>query len=329
MQSSVLLILSDNSQKCLGPTGSDGVLTLEPAEPCMQGMVLRARPGSAHYQEASKYLECGDSQEVMLLRRIHYEETSLETDNLRKNIEYAVAANDPALEALLYNDLAARSTDSDRSNDYAERAVLAWAAATDFCGDPVAPVGGNKLTYQFAAHVEQQQQLMGLKVTGQLDYLTFAKTANRDVSWFLYDVQPNLAEVPAMGQRIQCAKLTSREVNRENLPELITALVDAAEQRESAGEYGNAALLFNEAHARVRDDPVAMAYIEPRVYENVGRELGVPNPIQCDPIQARFVMTPAMVETVKAHQQEQATGILDYETIRGFADIDVGPFLAR
>ena len=40
-------------------------------------------------------------------------------------------------------------------------------------------------------------------------------------------------------------------------------------------------------------------------------------------------MTPTMVEAVRARQQRQPTGILDYQTIRSLADIDVGPFLSQ
>ena len=109
----------------------------------------------------------------------------------------------------------------------------------------------------------------------------------------------------------------------------MTTLVRAAEEKERAGEYGNAALLFNEARARVGDDTTMAIYTEPRVYENAGRALNVLVPTRCDPIQRRFVMTPAMVEAVRARQQRQPTGILDYQTIRSLADIDVGAFLSQ
>ncbi len=306
-----------------------GKWALSPVEPCDNGMVLNAKSLEPNYKNAKKSVECRGSVEIVFLEPRKILVSSLEIDNLRQNISYAVAADDTALVAMLYNELAAQvsNADSGLSRDFAERAVFAWADATNFEGDPVAPAGGNNLTKQFAEHVKQQ--LIGLESTGRLDFLAFAKTANRDVYWFLYDVHPNPAEVPTRRQGIECARPASSVVNDENLPTHVTALVEAAEKSEIAEEYGNAALLFNEAHARVGDDTVVAEYIEPRVYENAGRALNVSDPIRCDPIQKRFVMTPTMFEAVKAYQGEQATGILDYKTIRGLADIDVGPFLAR
>ena len=72
------------------------------------------------------------------------------------------------------------------------------------------------------------------------------------------------------------------------------------------------------------------AYTERRTYENAGRTLSVLVPVVCDPIQERFVMTPAMVDAVRAQQPTaERPDILGYQTIRNLANIDVGPFLAR
>ena len=127
--------------------------------------------------------------------------------------------------------------------------------------------------------------------------------------------------------------LTSSEVIvRENSP-LVAALIHSAESMESAGKYANAALLFNEAHARVTGDTVTANQTELRVYENVGRALNVSNPIRCDPLQQKYVITPSMIEAIRDYQKEHPTmegrGILGYSTLRSLADIELGPFLAE
>ena len=319
----VTLTRSDGSRRQLGPTGSDGVLTLDQTEPCRAGMVLEAVPDDAWYRKASKDVQC-HHPEIVELEPIRIQSAYRETDNLLRNIGYVI--DDASLSALLYNELAAEvaSADQSLSRDYAERAVYAWANATGFSGEPVGPDGGNILTTEFAAHVEN------LEGTGRLDYEAFATQANHDIFWFRHGVYPEPSTVPTRSQPVQCARLSSSDVINSGESPLVTALVRAAEERASVGEYGNAALLFNEAHARVSDDTMMAVFTEHRVYENAGQALNVPVPVECDPIQQRFVMTPTMVEAVRAQQPTaDRPDILGYQTIRTLANIDVGPFLAR
>ena len=328
--SDVTLIRSDKSEIPLGHTNENGVLPLPQPEPCNAGMIIEVEPHTGWYKNARKNVECTDP-EVVELQLHNFAMVSPETNNLLENIDNLAATDDPALAALLYNDLAVQvaPADQDLSYDYAERAVHAWASATDFSGEPLGPDGGSKLTPDFFAYVVQHQESMGLEPTGSLDYLTFATEANHDIFWFRHGVYPEPGAVPTRSEPTQCVRLTSSEaITRGELP-LVTALVRAAEESESTGEYGNAALLFNEARARVGDDTMMAFYTELRIYENASRALNVPDPTRCDPIQRRFVMTPVMVEAVRAHQQEQPTGILDYQTLRSLAHVDVGPVLAR
>ena len=284
MESRVILIRSDESRRQLGITKSNGVLTLEQAEPCDAGMVLEAEPSSAWYKKGRKNIECTDP-EIIEMQRVQFARMNPETENLLKNTDYTAAIDDPALAALLYNELAARvaSADQDLSHDYAERAVYAWANATDFFGEPVVPSGGSILTSDIIEHAKQYQKSMGLKPTGLLDYQTFATTADRDIFWFLLDVYPEPGTVSKRSESILCERPTSSDAIAKGESPLVTTLVRAAEEKERAGEYGNAALLFNETRARVGDDTTMAIYTEPRVYENAGRALNVLVPTRCDP----------------------------------------------
>ena len=332
--SAVALVGSDDSRRRLGKTNQDGVLRLQQAESCGAGMVLEAKPGSAWYKKTNKDVDCA-SPEIVKLEPVNFATTNRETDNLLRNIDYVAAIEDEALMALLYNDLTGQVAPMDKSlsREYAERTVSAFARATDFKGDPVGPVGGSVLTPEFFAHVAQHQQSVGLEPTGRVDYPTLAAEANHDVGWFRHDVYQQPDTVPTRDEPVQCVRLTSSDVSVEKESLLVAALVRAAEERESAAEYGNAALLFNEAHGHITEDTMTATYTEQRVYENAGRVLNVPAPVSCDPLQRRFVMTPTMVEVIKAHQEEkpmaEEPGILGYSTLRSLAGIDVGPFLAE
>ena len=325
--SKVTLTRSDGTKKELGVTGSNGVKTLLQIEPCDAGMVLKVVPQSGWYKIAKKNVECADP-EVVYLERYNFELASRETYNLLQNIDNLAATNDPALEALLYSDLSGQvaSDDQNLSQDYYQRAEYAWAIATGFSGE-IAGLDGGRIP-EFTNHLMQYQQSMGLEPTGIPNYQTFATAADRDIGSFRHAVYADPGDVPRRSEPA-CERLTSSVFITGGESLLVTALVRAAEERESAREYGNAALLFNEAHARVDGDTTMSVYTEHRVYENAGRALNVPVPVLCDPIQRRFVMSAAMVEAVRAHQQEVPTGILDYQTLRSLADIDVGSFLAR
>lgn len=324
------LIRSDERRRRLGPTGQNGTLMLDRTEPCDVGMVLVAQPGSGWYKQTSKNVECA-GPEIVMLQRAYFATVGPETDALLRNIDYVLAEDDRALAALLYNDLAEEVAPADAvlSDDYAERAAYAWANATGFRGEPLGQGGGKVLAPEFVAHVGERQQSLGLERSGRLDYETLAAEADHEVFWFRHSLQPEPSTVPTRSEPVQCPTVTSNDINPAEEASLVVGLIRAAEEKERLGEYGNAALLFNEAHAHVRDETTMAFYTERRVYENVGRVLDVRPPVQCDPIQRRFVMTPAMVDAVRAQQRAQPTGVLDYRTLRSLGDIDVGTFLAR
>ena len=330
--SRVKLVRYGQEPSDLGLTTRDGVLRLSPQQSvsCSYEMILVAKPCSERYKETSKPVKCTDP-EIVKLDLFNFAHESSEVKNLLANIVHAVTNNDPALVALLYSELASRLAPSDQKlpNDYAELAVYAWADATNFSGEPVGPGGGNTLTSVFVAHVEEYQRSNGIERTGLLDYRTFANKAEHNIAWFLYNVGPEPDAVLTQSELAQRTRPTLSDVNTpEELP-LVTALINVAEDMASAGVYGDAALIFNEARARVADNTQVAAYIEHRVYENAGRALSVPLPVQFDPLQQRFVMTSALVEAIRARQHQQPTGILDYQTLRSLAEIDVAPFLAR
>ncbi len=341
--SEVYFLHTDGTTSFIDETDMDGNLILQEARPCSQGMRLKVDSGSSHYRDEDQHLVQCTVPEIVLLERIHY--TSLAyaalalsdttedpriLGRLASNVDTAVAADDFALAAQLYNEMASRlaPVDNELADDFSSQAASAWARAGGFPGTPVARDGGSILTQDFRAYVTQYQQSVGIESTGHLDYRTLESLADRKIYWFLYDVYPEPITVPRISEQFECARLTLGDLALGKSP-LVASLIRTADEMESTGKYGNAALLFNEAHARVVDDPEVAIFLEQRVYENAGRELKTLDPARCDPIQGRFVMSPQMVEAVRARQQDQPTGILDYKTLRSLADIDVASFLGQ
>ncbi len=326
----ISLIRTNGTWEQFGASNSEGikVIPVGRTEPCYDGMVIEVVPDTARYVKSRKDVECTNPEVVRVLPFNRRLMENHETNNLLQNIDNLAATDAPALEALLYSDISGQVAlaDQNLSQDYYQRAQSALANATGFPGEPVGADGGR--ISEFTMHLMQYQQSVGLKPTGIPNYETFATAADRDIGSFRHAVYADPGDV-ARRSEPACLRLTSSDVMTGGESTLVTALVRAAEERESAGEYGKAALFFNEAHARVDGNTMMSVYTEHLVYENAGRALNVPVPVLCDPIQRRFVMSPAMVEAIRARQQVEPTGILDYQTLRSLANIDVGPFLAR
>ena len=154
--------------------------------------------------------------------------------------------------------------------------------------------------------------------------------AERDINIFLYNIFPDPSSIPNLGQ---CPRLTSVDIGTawQELPR-VAKLVSEAEKSEQAKDYATAVWLFNEAHAVIETDrsrtndkhaienyKMMDIYTGLRIYENAGYALNISNPVICDPIQQRYVMTSTMVEEVKRFQKEtgiSSTGMLDYSTIQ-------------
>ena len=268
-------------------------------------------------------------------------------ENLIKNItnitdsDFKNEKDSQAILSLQYNELATRQQNDnlDESNThFFEESVKAWASATDFSGKLLTSSKNNvtKLTPEFVEHIQQYQYSKGLKITGDLDYDTLAITANRDINIFLYNVYTDPTAAPTRDNPDQCLHLTSNEISTwQELP-VVAQLVRDAEKREQVKDYAKAVLLFNEAHSRIEkarastnnkyaiENYKMMAiYTELRIYENSGYILNISNPVSCDPIQQRYVMTPAMVYAITDFQERigiPVTGKLDYSTIFEFLD---------
>ena len=216
------------------------------------------------------------------------------------------------------------------SEHIGRESVYAWAKATDFSDEPLASNNGISLTPEFVEYIQQYQSSNGLETTGNLDYKTRATTAERDLDVFLYNVFPDPSSVSSG----QCPYLTSVDIGtaRQELPR-VAQLVREAEKSEQAKDYAKAVWLFNEAHFLIEmarsstDDKHAIEnyrmmdiYTDLRIYENAGYALNISDPVICDPVQQRYVMTSTMVEEVKRFQKETGisspTGMLDYPTIQ-------------
>ena len=219
------------------------------------------------------------------------------------------------------------------SEHIGRESVYAWAKATDFSDEPLASNNGISLTPEFVEYIQQYQSSNGLKITGDLDYKTRATTAERDINIFLYNIFPDPSSVPTRDNLGQCPRLTSVDIGTawQELPR-VAQLVSEAEKSEQAKDYATAVWLFNEAHAVIETDrsrtndkhaienyKMMNIYTGLRIYENAGYALNISDPVICDPVQQRYVMTSTMVEEVKRFQKETGispTGMLDYPTIQ-------------
>lgn len=113
-------------------------------------------------------------------------------DNLSGNINNV--KNDPALLALLYNELSARiqPCNLSQSNEYGKESVREWAKATNFPGKKlISSNNGIELTPEFFSYIQKYQQSKNLKVTGKLDYDTLQTAAGKEINLFLYGIYPD------------------------------------------------------------------------------------------------------------------------------------------
>lgn len=324
----VTLMFSDGTTRFLGTTPPPGRVELDPEVPCTQGMKIKADPDSGWYAAVDKEVECNDPEEVLFpfVDRRYVADAGIFF--LLTNVETALKSNDTALEALLYSEASARAEPSDAAlaRDYFHRSVYAWAEHTDFPGAPLVLYdgvpAGPAFSPSFRPHLEREQIAIGVEPTGSLDYQTLATTADRDVLWFLYDAHTDTASIPLRSQPLGCARPTSVEVAQIESPP-VGNLLRAAEKMEGEREYGKAAMLFNEVHARAGDELPLAIYTEQRIYENAAIVLNVTDPVRCDPIQGRQVMTPQMVKAVSGLFEEQPTDKLDYRALRSLAATDL------
>jgi hypothetical protein len=60
--------------------------------------------------------------------------------------------------------------------------------------------------------------------------------------------------------------------------------------------------------------------------------LKVPDPVECDPLQGKYVMSPGLKQALLKLQTGQRglpTGQLDYNTLRWLSGGDIGPYLSN
>ena len=329
---------ADYRRQNLGSTAENGVLRLQDGLTCTRGMIIKATPASAWYKSETKSMDCSDPEEIVvqmiIIRDSSDHRKSGIIRNLVSNILSAVRADDGILLALLYNDLSKEiESESDSlSRDYADRAAISFAKETGFPGVATREEPGSGLSLEFFSHVKRFQGESGIEPNGRLDYVTLAYLADRDIHWFRHHKYKDTNVALRRSVSDPCTSLDS--VSRGDISAdsvLINRLLETAKQREKSGEHGTAALLYNEALSRMPRDDVSKI-VERAVYENIAEELELPfdRAIRCDPEQARFVMTPEMINAVRVHQNRvglDVTGTLGYSTLNSFSGADVGSFL--
>lgn len=335
IQSAIILIKPDGTQKSLGLTNEYGKYDSIPPISCKKGMELLVTPSSAWYLVTKKFMKCEDPEFVRLADAPKDpEEYSLAIINLAHNITVAHAAQDYALTALLYSDLAAEFSfiNEEQYRQYSSRAVDFYALATDYPGiiTQGKVLGGS--WDDFTAFVRGRQAELDIAESGVLNYKTLSFEAGRNIHWFRNHRYEDISKAPSLGELIQCTRIESRMVeNYLTEQSVIGNLMRIAKEKERMEKYGDATLLYNEVQARASYSKKLADFSAHAAFVNAGKTLGVESSVNCDPEQRKYVLTPAMVSALEKHQKEMGillTGKLDYETIRSFSEFDVAEYLS-
>ncbi|MGE0456111.1 MAG: peptidoglycan-binding domain-containing protein [Vicinamibacteria bacterium] len=112
-----------------------------------------------------------------------------------------------------------------------------------------------------------------------------------------------------------------------------------AARKFDAGDWGTAALLYNDVHVRATAiNPEVAQTASKRTYEAMGNYLtaeGVSGPISvpsvCPQKAPSCVMTDEMSQAIASFQRQnriQSDGVVDYKTLRSAAKSDIAPYLA-
>lgn len=337
--SQVVLISQIGEKVNLGPTDANGVIPFPQRMVCDRGMKLEVTSGSSWYDNASKLMEC-KNPEYVRLKRIHISKrypnaySNPTIINIAYNISMASKANDYALTALLYSELAAEfSPFSEELNRlYSSRSIGFFALATDYPG----LISQGQISQgewgDFHAFVRRRQADWNISDTGFLDYKILSLEAGRNIHWFRNHKYDDISDVPTNDDLLLCKKLFSPNVDAlKNVSPVVSDLLQLAMEKEKIGKYGDATLLFNEVHARSFPSKDIADYSARSAFLNAGKLLGVTSSVNCDPEQGKYVLTRSMVEAIEKYQQEMGippSGKLNYKTVRSFSEFGVGDYLS-
>lgn len=104
-----------------------------------------------------------------------------------------------------------------------------------------------------------------------------------------------------------------------------------AQFMENQGNYGEAALIYNEMMMRARGFDAASAEVfRLKVLEMFGKLLGIQEPFAVDPVQSRKVITPEFKKAIQKYQRDKGlggSGRIDYGTLSAAARRPVSHYL--
>ena len=335
----VVLVQNNYKEKNLG-RANNGILHLSKPVKCTQGMTLKVFPSAAWYNDTTKSMECKKKEYVYLeaiqfsKRESFRQKKHRVVITIAANTTSATRADDYALLALLYSELAAeiRSLDRTLFELYSKRIIENYALATNY----IRSVSGieiyGKYSDDFRSFILNRQSLNNIPGTGKLDYKTLSFEANRNIHWFRYHVYTDVTKVPKIADEAQFTKAKLLKSIRKNieLNSTVKYLLMTAESKEQIGKYGDASLLFNEASARGGASWEVGGYAARKAFMNAGKVLGVDSAARYDPQQMKYVMTEEMVGALIGYQKTKnfsASGQLDYKTIRSFSESGIGAYL--
>ena len=339
VKTNVVLINPKYERENLGRTQDNGVLPLSPPRTCTSGMTLEVVSGSAWYPNTTKAMECSP-QEFVHLQRVEFSSyrllkgQRLLVPRLANNITAALNANDPALVALLYNELAGElsSVEGTLQRQYRGRSVMFYLEAIGYTGSGARSLMAGEGLAGFENRLKARQFARKVPTTGKVDYLTLAVEADRNAHWFRSRTYEDVSGVPTLNRESRCARKSSPENIKAPLALVVTDLVKTAQAKQRMGEYAAASLLFNEVLASGALGEETAAYVERQTLLNVGRTLEVEEPVRCDPQQGKYVMNGRLRAALKKYQRAKSisvTGRVDYKTLRTMAETDMSGYLTE
>ena len=207
-----------------------------------------------------------------------------------------------------------------------------YALATDYQGVIAQGKVIGSSWGDFGSFVKDRQSMLGIPDDGILNYKTLSLEASRNIHWFRNHRYEDISVVPRLDDLTRCTIIdVSNLGNYVTVNPVIDDLLQLAEKKQHIGKYGDAALLYNEVHARSAFSKEIANYSAYATFESVGKILGIRSPVRCDPEQGKYVLTGSMVTALEEYQEEHGilpTGKLNYKTIRSFSDFGVGDYLS-
>ncbi len=330
----VVRIFGDGREEWLAKTNQNGIAAFKPAITCDFNHRIRVRPDAPLRYQQPDYQKCGKTLSFLVKRWGDVKQAIMDSpdirivENLWAQAEILERKKNHASLPIVYTELSTRLewTKSPLVKQLREQAYFHTAKALDV---------KNGLTYdeKQGASVMSPGMIIALKdyqlnqkisATGRLDKATLQSIAKQPYSYFLYDYARPL---PMGGPDIE---LSPSEI--EEATAIVNNLETNVQIATSKGDHALALMLYTEMTqrywrlGRIQDGRNA----EQQTFRELAEVLQVKDGAIFDPVQDKYVMSPALVTTLYAYQEKRglsSTGRLDYRTVQELSGKNVSPYL--